>query len=176
MRLAAILALCVGLSAPAATLEKLSELELIRKSTEIVEGQVVSVSSVLRGNLVYTTYKFQVKEAHKGNLAGAVDVAVLGGRYGQLIQQFPGSPSLTEGQEYLLFLWTGRSGLHQVIGLSQGLFRVNQTDNGEVWVYRAAATETMLDSTGKPVGDSPVTMPYKEMISRIRRALSGAQK
>lgn len=176
MRIVPIFALGVWL-AGAATLEKLSEEDLIRKSTEIVEGRVISTGALQRGPVVYTTYRIQVKETLKGAAAGTVDVAVMGGRFGNVVQNFSGSPVLTEGQEYLLFLWTSRSGLTQVIGLSQGLFQMKQSTGGEPMIYRAASTETMLDGEGKPVVDTPVTMRYRDMVTRIRTTLeAGARR
>lgn len=173
MRYVPILVLAAAFGLPAATLERLSEEDLIRKSTEIVEGKVVATGAVMRGPLVYTTYRIQIKETLKGAAAGQIEVAVPGGRYGAMVQNFAGSPVLAEDQSYLLFLWTSRSGLTQVIGLSQGLFRMKVAE-GEEYVYRPAATEAMYDANGKPVEDTPVTMRYRDMVARIRKVLAGA--
>jgi len=43
-----------------------------------------------------------------------------------------------------MFLWTSKSGLTQVIGLSQGLFAVVPDSAGNSMVIRAAASEHML--------------------------------
>ncbi len=47
-------------------------------------------------------------------------------------QSFAGAPTLTAGQDYFLFLWTSKTGLTQVIGLSQGLFTVTTNSSGPV--------------------------------------------
>lgn len=176
MRYVPILVLAAACGLPAATLERLSEEDLIRKSTEIVEGKVVVSGSTMRGPLVYTTYRIQIKESMKGGATGQVEVAVPGGRYGSTVQNFAGSPVLAEGQSYLLFLWTSRSGLTQVIGLSQGLFRIKLAGNGDSYVYRSATTETMYDAAGNVVEDTPVTMRYRDMVARIRKVLAEAAK
>ncbi len=176
MRCVPILVLAAAIGLTAATLERLSEEDLIRKSTEIVEGKVVASGSTMRGMLVYTTYRIQIKETMKGGVAGQIEVAVPGGRHGATIQTFAGSPTLAEGQNYLLFLWTSRGGLTQVIGLSQGLFRIKQSPNGDPYLYRAATTEAMYDSAGNPVEDTPVTMRYRDMVSRIRQVLEEGAK
>ena len=49
-----------------------------------------------------------------------------GGVAGGIRQSVSGAPELKPGQEYVLFLWTSRSGLTQVIGLSQGLFQLSE--------------------------------------------------
>ncbi|MDX1980461.1 MAG: hypothetical protein SFV51_09340 [Bryobacteraceae bacterium] len=161
---------------PAATLQKLSYEDMVLKSTEIVEGRVVASSSIVRGPVVYTVYRVQVNQKYKGTVGSEIQVAVPGGRYGNLVQDFSGSPSLVEGQNYLLFLWTSKSGLTQVIGLSQGLYRLKQGLSGEAIVSRPAATEAMLDSSGKFVEDTPVTMGYREMVEKIRRTLAVAKQ
>ncbi len=53
---------------------------------------------------------------------------------------------LVPGQDYVFFLWTSKSGLTQVIGLSQGLFNVTTNAQGQVTVSRGAPSTTMLDS------------------------------
>ena len=68
-----------------------------------------------------------------------------------------GAPTLRAGREYVLFLWTSRSGLTQLMGMSQGLFSVERTTAGDArrhvplqasrcWMRRAAAVrdETLV--------------------------------
>ena len=57
---------------------------------------------------------------------GTTEVAVPGGVVNGIRQIVAGAPELKPGQEYVLFLWTSRSGLTQVIGLSQGLFKLSE--------------------------------------------------
>ncbi|HEX6894436.1 MAG TPA: hypothetical protein VF146_04140, partial [Bryobacteraceae bacterium] len=86
-----------------------------------------------------------------------------------------GAPVLLNGQEYVLFLWTSRNGLTQVIGLSQGLFSVTAGTAGQPMVMRAASKELMLDAAGKPVTDSNVQMPLSTLRTRIQTAIGGAK-
>jgi hypothetical protein len=104
-----------------------------------------------------------------------MDVVVPGGLSGGLRQSFPGAPRLAAGEEYMIFLWTGRSGLTQVIGLSQGLFDVKTDARGELVIYRAASGERMLEPrTGREVEDEAVQMRMRDMSDRIGRALNSA--
>lgn len=160
----------------AATLEQLSLDTIIQKSTGIVDGTVTDVSTELRGPVVYTRYRIRVSERYKGAAGAHMDVFVPGGRYGTLTQTFPGSPVLAKGQEYLLFLWAGKSGMSQVIGLSQGLFDIKREISGEVMVVRQAAEATVLDSSGKLVEDTPVSLRLREMVDRIQRTLAGGSQ
>lgn len=176
MRLSGILVIAIGTLAHAATLEKLSIEAMTQKSTEIVCGKVSASSSLLRGPVIYTKYRVQVSDRWKGAPARELDVYVPGGRYGNLAQQVSGAPKPVEGEEYILFLWTSRSGLTQVIGLSQGLFTMKRDSKGEPVLARAASGETMLDSSGQVVEDTPVNMRLSDLVDRIKRSLAGADR
>ncbi len=94
-----------------------------------------------------------------------VDVAVPGGVLNGMQQPVAGAPTLTPGQDYVFFLWTSKSGLTQVIGLSQGLFNVTTNAQGQVMVSRGAASEPMLNPPGKAVTDSNLQMPLAQLTS-----------
>jgi hypothetical protein len=161
---------------PAATLEKLSVDDMIGKSTEIVSGKVLSSNTIMRGPMIYTRYRVRVAETWKGKAASEVDVFAPGGTFGGTVQTVPGAPRLEEAQDYVLFLWTGRTGMTQVIGLSQGLFELHKNQNGEPVVSRRASRDTILDSSGRFVEDAPVSMRLREMVDRIHRMLAGVNQ
>lgn len=158
-----------------ATLQQLSLESMIQKSTEIVSGRVVSTATVMRGPVVYTCYRVAVASQWKGNNPKETEVCVPGGRFGGVVQTFSGAPKLDSGRQYLLFLWTPRGGLTQVVGLSQGVFELSSDAKGELVLRRGASHELMIDSSGKLVEDAPVSMRYREMVDRIRRTLAGVQ-
>ncbi len=171
--LALLLAWGAWLPAAAATLEKLTLDEMIQKSTAIVRARVVGARAARRGPMIYTHWRVQVLERWKGSPAEQVEVVTPGGATGGLEQTFSGAPTLAEGAEYVLYLWTGKSGLTHVIGLTQGLFDVRKDLSGEVVVTRGASTETMLDPrTGAVVRDESVSMRLADMSERIRRRLA----
>src|SRR5713101_1931584 len=124
MRSLSICGLVVALVtlASATTLQQLSLDEMIRKSTSIVRGKAQRTYGGLHGSMIYTHYSVEVMESWKGNQAGQIDIVVPGGVSSDRRQSYAGAPALADGQEYVLFLWTSKSGLTQVIGLSQGLF------------------------------------------------------
>jgi len=156
------------------TLERLPLDEMARKSTAIVRAKVVGTSSVLRGADVYTLYQIEIVENWKaGGKPDPQQVAVPGGVAGGLRQMVAGAPSLHAGQEYLMFLWTSRSGLTQLIGLTQGLFNVQQSGTGDAAVTRAAAGELMVDTSGHAVKDEAVSMKLSDLKARVNRALAG---
>ena len=73
----------------------------------------------------------------------------------------------------MLFLWTSKTGLTQVIGLSQGLFSVISTPGAAPMVVRAAAGERMLNSAGQPVTANDISMPLSALKTEIADVLSG---
>jgi len=157
----------------ASTLQQLSMDEMIQKSTIIVRGRAQFTYAAPRGSVIYTHYQVQIAETLKGTPATQLDVVVPGGFSNGLRQNFAGAPTLKSDQDYLLFLWTSKSGLTQVIGLSQGLFSVVSDASGQPIAKRAAATELMLNAAGQPVNDSSVQMPVADLRARIQKVLSG---
>jgi len=155
------------------TLQQLSLDDMIRKSTIIVRGQIQPTYSAVRGSVIYTHYQVQVSEVLKGLATNQIDLAVPGGTSNGKTQIFSGIPSLLSGRDYVLFLWTSKSGLTQVIGLSQGLFGVTTNSAGQLMVQRAAATERMLNSSGQTVSDSDIQLPIGDLRTRIQSVLNG---
>ncbi len=168
----ALLPVLAGLCVHAATLEQLTLDDMIQKSTAIVRAQVVSSYAAAHGSLIYTHYRLQVADSWKGPQAGSLDVVVPGGAAGGFRQTFSGAPALSQGSEYVLFLWTGPSGLTHIMGLTQGLFSLRRDASGETVAWRAASAEPMLDAAGRLVHDQPLELRLKDLRGRIRRAPS----
>jgi hypothetical protein len=175
MRTLAILIAFTGAAFPggATTLLQLGLGEMAQKSTAIARVRVVRANGVLRGSDVYTVYQLETLESLKAPASGSIqEVAVPGGVAGGVRQVVAGAPSLRVGDEYVLYLWTGRSGLTQVIGLSQGVFSVDRrTVVGDPIVTRAAAGERMLDQAGQPVRDEALVMKWSELKAQVQGAL-----
>lgn len=158
-----------ALSAPAATLEYLSLEEMASKATAIVRGRVAGKDAVELGPVIYTRYSIEILEQWKGPNERTVTVLSPGGTLNGLRQVFPGSPVLEEGAEYVLFLWTGSSGITQIVGLSQGLFVVERSADGETSFQQAGPREPLLDSkSGRLITERPLRFKLTELRSRIR--------
>jgi len=176
---------CIGTLAPvkATTLQQLSLDEMAERSTSIIRARVLSARAIQRGGDIYTVYRVaavaSLKTPHESPSAqslGVQEVAVPGGAAAGIRQVMPGAPALRIGGEYVMFLWTSRSGLTQITGLSQGLFSVEAPASGsDVRLTRVAAGERMLDGAGRPVHDAALTLRWTELQTRVRQALqSGA--
>ena len=175
--LSAMLVLAYGAAAlPAATLERLSLDEMIVKSTAIVRGKVLNSFTAADEPVFYTHYRIQVSDTLKGPARGTVEIQLPGGVVNNLRQTFAGVPQFDAGDEYIFFLWTGKSGATQVLGLTQGLFSVTPGGAADPLTTRAASHEVMLErSSGKQVKDQMLTMRLSELRSRIGYVLGHAQ-
>ena len=172
VQIAFVLAL-VALPLQCATLEQLSLPSMIVQSTAIVRAKVVSSYAAMSGPVVYTHYQLQVSERYKGTAQSTVDVAIPGGVANGFRQVWGGAPQLASGAEYVFFLWTGKSGLTQVMGLTQGLFAIELDGSTDPAVTRTASRELMLDhKTGRPVQDQTLAMPLSGLRAQIAAALT----
>jgi hypothetical protein len=172
LMISALVAACLA-PLPGSTLLQLSLNAMIQQSTAIVRGTVQPASPALRGSMIYTHYLLQVAKTYKGAPVPSIDLAVPGGVLNGVRQSFAGAPSLTAGQDYFLFLWTSKTGLTQVIGLSQGLFNVTTNSAGQLMVSRGATSETMLNTSGQVTTDSSIQMPLIQMRGLIQTVLAG---
>jgi hypothetical protein len=157
----------------ATTLQQLSFDDLILKSTVIVRGTAKQTTTAKSGSVIFTHYQVQVTEQLKGVGATQIDIVVPGGMLDGARQSYAGSPAFTDGQEHFFFLWTSRSGLTQVMGLTQGAFDLQSDANGNLTVVRAASAERMLDPKGNQVIDQAFSMPIATFRSHIAALLSG---
>jgi hypothetical protein len=175
MRIAATSMLLLASLAHAATLEKLSIEEMAQKATRIVRGRVTGCSGQAQGLSVYTHCVVSVTETWKGQAASTAKFVVPGGTAAGLTQIFTGTPKFAAGEEYVLFLWTGRSGITQIIGLSQGVFDLGPDGKGKPIARRPATSELMLDKAGNPVRDENLELQVSELRRQVDRALNGKE-
>ena len=174
--LALVLTFCTG-PLQSATLERLSLDEMIAKSTSIVRGKVTAKWAAAAGPAIFTHYTVKVSERLKGNAGDSVEFVVPGGEFNGVRQFFSGAPVLASGDDYVFFLYTGRSGTTMILGLTQGLFAVPANSGSDPSATRAATRELMLDpETGQPVKDETLTMHLSELRTRIVQRLRAQEK
>lgn len=174
-------------SAGAVTLEKLSLEEMIDSSTLIVRGTIGESAPSRNGQLIETEYRVKVAEILKAPAGaaigepgtGGISISLPGGAAGGLRQTLAGVPVLENGSEYVLFLWRASSGRLLLVGMSQGLLRIERV-NGRATAERPAIEGTMLDRrTGRAVRDSGLGMrlpALREAVSRQVNASKGGRR
>jgi hypothetical protein len=157
-----------GLSA--ATLVQLPLTSMIQQSTSIERAKVLSSWSAASGAVIYTHYKLQISEQFKGS--AITEIEVFGGSVNGRVQTYAGAPQFNTGDDYVFFLYTNRTGLNYVIGLTQGLFQVVPNSGSDPTVTRAASRERMLDSvTGNQIKDTALSMSLSALRSQIASTL-----
>jgi len=117
-----LLATCAALASTAVRLDTAS---LAAASTDVVDGNVVSTSSVWTGDhrRIVTQVVVEIRDTWKGSAAGRVTVVQPGGERDGIGQRVSGVAPLSSGERVVLFL--ERSGpYHRVVGLAQGVYRV----------------------------------------------------
>jgi hypothetical protein len=177
IRTALIATLAFCLPAACATLERLSLDDMIVQSTAIVRVKVLGSRSAFNGPMIYTFSKVQVSQQWKGAPLQTLEVATPGGKSDGYEQVFSGAPRLTVGSEYLIFLWTGKSKINHVIGLSQGLFDLVQNDKGDWTATRAAIAEPILDPiTKQQVTSQSFSISLQDLSNRISTVLAGGSR
>ena len=159
----------------AVTLEKMAVEDMILKSTEIVRGTVVSSSPVKRGSIHYSQLTVRVSERFKGAENSHVVVSIPGGTIDGRRQSFPGAPELRLGGEYIFFLWTGKSGVTQVVGLSQGVLDLRRDAQGNVTAARAAIDANLFDEGGRPAAAAAIEIPFDRLRLQIKQVLAKAR-
>ena len=170
LRLACVLLLAVA-SPRAATLERLSFEAMAQQATSIVRGKVQSIRTERSKGLVYTVYSLAVSTSWKGYKAEQVEVSSIGGTHDGVTQKFGGAPVLDPGAEYVAFVWRGKSGRSQILGLSQGLFKVVQTPEQKPYLLRDAIEGvTLVSEQGEEI--EALRLSFVELETKIRRALA----
>jgi len=158
----------VTLPLQCATLERLTLDDMIAKSPVIERATVVSSYAAAEGSLIFTHYRLQVTERYKG--VAVSEIVVPGGTANNVKQFVAGAPQFQPGDEFVFFLWTSKSGLTWVTGLTQGLFTVPPGGDSDPVLSRAASHELMLDrTTGHAVQDQTLTMKLSDLRTRIAR-------
>jgi len=176
MRVAATILLLSSLAVlNAATLERLSVEQMAQQATAVVHGRVSETRTARFGALVYTLHGFEAEEQWKGAAIAGLEIAVPGGNYQGVTYSFGGTPELKTGEEYLLFLWTGPSGRTQIVGLSQGVFRVLRRSD-RVVVTRADAEDSVFAGEDGAGSSQALETTLDQFAARVRAALESNPK
>ena len=151
------------------TLEQLSLDQMIAKSSFIFRGKAIGTSTSSGGAVLYTRYRFQVTETLKGTLPMTVDIDVPGGTNGRQVQTITGAPVLTQGTEYVVFVWTNSRKQNLILGLSQGLF-ATKMETGKLMLLRGVSQAPMVDSHGRPVDDGGMRLGLSVLRDKVKEA------
>jgi len=154
--------------------------EIARSASAIVRGTVVDTRTEWADGRrrVETIVTLQVSEVFKGGMRGRISFMVPGGVIGRYRSVMVGAPTFHQGEEVVLFLGAQAPSLPYVLGLGQGVFRVQRdTRSGQTTVTPPALLADPTQAVTVHRGDPalrPVSLP--EFAADLRDALSRQPK
>jgi len=164
-------ALLAASSAGATTLVPADLGELARDAGAIIRGRVTGAAAQWTGDRrsIETVVTIETEESLKGSLGASVRFTVPGGSLGRYRRIFVGAPEFIVGQRVVVFLgWRG-PGVPYLLGLGQGVFRL-EADRDRGWLVTPPPMVAPSSGTVRIVrGDSARDrMPVGEFEQRIR--------
>lgn len=146
---------------------------LTAAATDVVDGQVVSSTAVWTGDhrRIVTQVVVEVRDAWKGGARGRITVVQPGGERDGIGQRVSGVAELSSGERVVLFLERAGS-VHRVVGLAQGVYRVQPGDG----VAGSRAVPASLDGLElvAPPGQPPAArapLPVSALRASVQAAL-----
>lgn len=132
----------LAVAANATTMSRLKFQDLAQESTAVARLRCLGSTSQWEQGEIWTETRFQVVQREKGALPGIVTVRLLGGNVGHLRSHVEEVPAFQPGEEVYLFLWSREGEPYQVLGWSQGTFRIarNRQSGLEMVTQDSAAT------------------------------------
>lgn len=145
-----ILFLCalalLAVAASATTLSRLKLEDLAQESTAVARLRCLGASSQWDRGEIWTETRFEVLQTEKGALPVIVTVRLLGGHVGHLHSHVDEVPLFRTGEEVYLFLWAHEGEPYQVLGWSQGTFRIARNpQSGLEMVTQDSASASIFD-------------------------------
>jgi len=136
----------IALAASATTLSRLKLEDLAQESTAVARLRCLGTTSRWERGEIWTETRFEVLQREKGALPGIVTVRLLGGSVGHLHSRVEEVPAFHTGEEVYLFLWGHEGEPYQVLGWSQGTFRIARNpQSGLEIVTQDSASSAVFD-------------------------------
>jgi hypothetical protein len=163
----------LAVAASATTLSRLRLEDLAQESTAVARMRCLGATSQWEQGEIWTETKFEVLEREKGELPGIVTVRLLGGNVGHLHSHVDEVPAFRRGEEVYLFLWAREGGLYQVLGWSQGTFRIARNrQSGLEMVTQDSASSPVFDPQARAFRRGGIrNLPVAIFRERLHKAL-----
>jgi hypothetical protein len=127
---------------------------------------------------IQTTVTIQVSEYVKGYLGAQITFRQPGGRVGTSETYISGMPRFAPGQQVVVFLAKDSLGGYQVLGMSQGLYQVDDDTASGARTVRALSS-SLHGAASAPAGPGTPrasrVIPLSSFLARIRAELEGGQ-
>jgi hypothetical protein len=165
----------LAVAASATTLSRLRLEDLAQQSTAVARLRCLGASSQWEQGEIWTETRFEVLQREKGALPGIVTVRLLGGHVGHLHSQVDEVPSFRTGEEVYLFLWAREGEPYQVLGWSQGTFRISRnSQSGLEMVTQDSASAAIFDPQLRAFRRGGIrNLPVAIFKEKLHKALRG---
>ena len=153
--------LLIAIVARATTLVHLQFQELVSYSNAIARVQCLGSDVRMENGEIWTDTRFRVNESEKGYLPASIVVRQPGGKLQNMHSHVEGSPKFRPGEEVFLFLLGKPGRQFNVVGWSQGTFRIHRDP-------RTGVESVTQDSAEMPVFDSETQAFRKTGYKNVR--------
>jgi hypothetical protein len=167
--------MAVVAAAPAAavTVAPLSFEQLIHSSSAVVYGRVTAVRAQWSEDRrhIESVVTVEVLKGFKGSAPEALSFTTPGGQLGRYVNLIPGAPSFTEGDLAVVFLLSRGPRLPVTTGFTQGVYRVQRSQAGELLVQPPSVTAGRIvrgDVHRKPVSLAAFESSVRAIASAAR--------
>jgi hypothetical protein len=150
--------------------------EVVTDSALIVRGRVTDVRPVvLPDSRVESAVTIGVETVLKGAANGFVSVRVPGGTVGAVRHVTIGAPVLRPGERAVFFLWRGTDSLWRPVGLSMGVYAVQNDPRTGQPLVRPPLVPGRTTSIGPIVRGDPrrKLLPIQEFESLVQLIIAG---
>lgn len=150
--------------------------ELSHDAVAIARGRIVATEPQWKEGRrgIETLVTLETETYLKGSLGSVVQFRVPGGTLGRFSSVVVGAPQFTVGQRVILFLGSRGPSIPYVLGLSQGVFRLVQSSQGD-WIVTPPPVAATVDGpiVRGTLGLRPASLSDFE---RQVRTLAGTQQ
>jgi hypothetical protein len=177
-----ILFLCalalLAVAASATTLSRLKLEDLVQESTAVARMRCLGAISQWDKGEIWTETRFEVLQTEKGALPGIITIRLLGGHVGNVHSHVDEVPVFRTGEEVYLFLWAHEGEPYQVLGWSQGTFRIARNpQSGLEMVTQDSASAAIFDPQARAFRRGGIrNLPVAIFREKLHRALRQEDK
>ncbi|MCD4658328.1 MAG: hypothetical protein K8S87_12405 [Planctomycetes bacterium] len=159
----------------AAVAKKLSMEFLVENSKVIVHGKVKSLNAAWDKDkkAIWTEIEIEIEKTLKGDAKDTINVYVRGGKVDDIAQEVAGSANFNKNDEVVVFCWVDSEKRIQILGMSQGKFKVFYGNDEEKYAKNSVTGLKLMDDDGKPLDKKnylPTEMKltdFLELISKL---------
>ncbi|HXJ38204.1 MAG TPA: hypothetical protein VNH18_02935 [Bryobacteraceae bacterium] len=163
----------IAIAASATALSRLKLEDLAQESTAVARLRCLGTMSRWERGEIWTETRFEVLHREKGALPGIVTVRLLGGSVGHLHSRVEEVPAFHTGEEVYLFHWGHEGEPYQVLGWSQGTFRITRNpQSGLEIVTQDSASSAVFDPHARTFRRGGIrNLPVAIFRAKLHRAL-----